>query len=80
MKEPKVISTAAFKRSYIVDFGPDLPSCQVNCDSVEFRDGAVIFFDHQGLPLCAFTMWESIEVMSQITGQGNGWKQIGGKS
>lgn len=61
------------KRSYIVR-RPPLRPVQVDCCDVSFApSGAAVFLDKDGLPVCAFSSWESVEVMSQISGQGNGW-------
>lgn len=66
-----------FKRSYIVRRGNGIHPVQVDCCSVSYSDGAVIFMDKDGLTICAFSSWQSVEVMSQISGMGNGWTLLG---
>lgn len=61
-------------KSYIVRRGNGISPAQVNCYEVIFTDGgSVVFNNEDGLVVCAFSSWESIEVMNQSTGQGDGW-------
>lgn len=62
------------KISYLV-FVSGMKPMQVNCTSVEVRDGA-LFFMNEKYALCAFSKWDHIEIMSQITGEGNGFTYL----